>query len=342
MESIDYIKPLKLKKNQMRVKMNNFIRLNLVLVLVSLVSFISCNQNQNNEPEDTPTSGKINITVDETFKPVIDSEISVFQSIYKYASITVSYKPEEKAFEDLLNDSARIIIVTRELTPAEKKHFEDLKLFPRMTKIAYDAVTLLTNNKNPDSLFTDEQVKKIVTGEINKWNQLNPKSSNTPIQLVFDNKNSGTLRYLREYSGAKELSKNTFAVNSSSDVIEYVSKNKNAIGVIGVTWISDRSDTTLMTFTKKVRVAEVSPPDSSDGRGSYYKPYQAYIATHYYPLWRKVYIISREARTGLGTGFASFVAGDKGQKIVLSSGLVPASMPVRVVELKNQNFNITK
>jgi len=101
-----------------------------------------------------------------------------------------------------------------------------------MTKIAYDAVTLLTNKSNPDSLFTDDQVKKIVTGEISKWNQVNPKSANTPIQVVYDNKNSGTLRYLREYSGNRDLSKNTFAVESSNAVIDYVSNNKNAIGLL--------------------------------------------------------------------------------------------------------------
>ena len=322
--------------------MSKFIALNLFLSVFFIFSFVSCNQNQNGEPEDTPTSGKINITADETFKPIIDSEITVFESIYKYASIKVSYKPEEKAFEDLLNDSARIIIVTRELTSNEKKHFEDIKLFPRKTKIAYDAVTLLTNNANKDSQFTDEQVKKIISGEISNWNQVNPKSPNTPIQIVFDNKNSGTIRYLKEYAGIKNLPKNSFAEDSSNAVIDYVSKNKNALGVIGVTWVSDRSDTTMLSFIKKVHIDEISPPDSSEGRGEYYKPFQAYIATRYYPLWRTVYIISREARAGLGTGFASFVAADNGQKIIMRAGLVPASMPVRLVELRNQNFQITK
>jgi phosphate transport system substrate-binding protein len=322
--------------------MVKFILFALSIVITCLFTFTSCNQNQNGEPEDTPTSGEINISVDETFKPIVDSEISIFENTYKYAKIKVSYKPEEKAFEDLLNDSARIIIVTRELTSEENKHFEILKLFPHKTKIAYDAVALLTNRDNPDSLFSDEQVKKIITGEISTWKQLNPKSSNSPIQLVFDNKNSGTLRYLKEYAGNKNLAKNSSATDSSNAVIDYVSKNKNAIGVIGVTWVGDRSDTTMMSFNKKVRIAEISPPDSSEGRGEYYKPYQAYIATRYYPLWRTVYIISREARAGLGTGFASFVAGDLGQKIILRSGLVPASMPVRLVQLRNQNFNITK
>ena len=98
-----------------------------------------------------------------------------------------------------------LIIVTRELTQQEKKHFEDLKLFPRVTKIAYGAVAFITNNSNPDTQLTDDQVKKIVTGEIGTWKQLNPKSANTPIQIIFDNNNSGALRFLKEYAGNKNL-----------------------------------------------------------------------------------------------------------------------------------------
>jgi len=324
----------------MMMKKVNFI-LGFIFIIL-LFSVTSCNQNQNGEPDDTPTSGKINISVDETFKPIIDTEINTFQSIYKYAKINVSYKPEGNAFQDLVDDSARLIIVTREFTQQEKKHFEDNKLFPRITKIAYDAVAFVTNNSNPDTQFTDDQVKKIISGEIATWKQLNPKSGDASIQIIFDNNNSGTLRFLKEYSGDKNLSKNSSAASSSEAVIDYVSKNKNAIGVLGVTWVSDRRDSTLMSFVNKVRVVEISPPDSSEGRGEYYKPYQAYIATKYYPLWRTVYIISREARAGLGTGFASFIASDKGQRLILKSGLVPASQPVRLVELRNNNFKITK
>ena len=316
--------------------------INWFVFIFCLFSAISCNQNQNGETGDTPTSGTINVSVDETFKPIIDTEINTFQSIYRYAKINVSYKSEGNAFQDLVDDSSRMIIVTRDLTPIEKKHFEDIKLFPHVTKIAYDAVAFVTNNSNPDSQFTDDQVKKIVTGEISNWKQLNPKSGNAPIQIVFDNNNSGTLRFLKEYAGSRNLSKNSSASNSSEVVIDYVSKNRNALGVLGVSWVSDRRDSTLMSFVNKVRVVEISPPDSSEGRGEYYKPYQAYIATKYYPLWRTVYIISREARAGLGTGFASFIASDKGQRLILKSGLVPASQPVRLVELRNNNFKITK
>jgi phosphate transport system substrate-binding protein len=330
---------MKRKMMMMMMKVNS---IKWFIFIICVFTLIACNQNQNGEPDDTPTSGKINISVDETFKPIIDTEINTFQSIYQYSKINVSYKSEGNAFQDLLEDSARMIIVTRELSPLEKKHFEDIKLIPRVTKIAYDAVAFITNNSNPDTQFTNDQVKKIITGEFSTWKQLNPKSGNIPIQIIFDNNNSGTLRFLKEYAGNRNLSKNSSASNSSEAVIDYVSKNRNALGVLGVSWVSDRRDSTLMSFVNKVRVVEISPPDSSEGRGEYYKPYQAYIATKYYPLWRTVYIISREARAGLGTGFASFVASDKGQRIILKSGLVPASQPVRLVELRNNKINITK
>jgi phosphate transport system substrate-binding protein len=64
------------------------------------------------------------------------------------------------------------------------------------------------------------------------------------------------------------------------------------------------------------------------------KPYQGYIAERSYPFCRDVYMISRETFSGLGTGFVSFVAGDQGQRIILKSGLVPATMPVRLIEIR--------
>jgi phosphate transport system substrate-binding protein len=79
---------------------------------------------------------------------------------------------------------------------------------------------------------------------------------------------------------------------------------------------------------------EVSTNENSE----YFKPYQAYIAQKIYPLWREVYIISKEAYTGLGTGLTAFIASERGQRIVLKFGLVPATMPVRLVELINEEI----
>lgn len=93
--------------------------------------------------------------------------------------------------------------------------------------------------------------------------------------------------------------------------MEYVKNKPNAIGIIGVGWISDSNDTTAMSFLNDIRVMSVKNEESSEFT-DYYKPFQAYIALKQYPLTRDVFLINRESRNGLGTGFASFVAGDQG------------------------------
>ena len=142
---------------------------------------------------------------------------------------------------------------------------------------------------------------------------------------------------MKEKTGIVNLSSNCYALNSDSAVIQYISRGKNSIGVIGVNWISDLEDTTHLTFLKSFRVMEIEDTTSRE----YFKPYQAYIAQKFYPLWREVYIISKEAYTGLGTGLTAFIASERGQRIVLKFGLVPATMPIRLVELvKNEDLII--
>jgi phosphate transport system substrate-binding protein len=166
-------------------------------------------------------------------------------------------------------------------------------------------------------------------GKISRWNQISKSSPADQIDVVFDHPNSGILRYLRDtLTNITTVPPNFFAVNNNEAVIDYVSKKKNAIGLIGVAWVSDAEDSTANSFLKTVHVAAISR-DSA-----FYQPYQAYIAQKLYPLTRNVVIISREARSGLGSGFLTYVASDKGQRVVLKAGLVPATMPVRIVEIR--------
>jgi ABC-type phosphate transport system substrate-binding protein len=262
------------------------------------------------------------ITVDETFKPFIDSEINTFEKIYTYANVNVNYKPEGKAFNDLLNDTVKLIIVSRPLNKDEQKIFDQWEIVPKVTKIAYDGVALIGSKDLKDSTLTLKELKELLSGKIS--------SSLKNVRVIFDNNGSGTINFLMSKTGIKNLSQNCYAVSSNKAVIDYISRGKNSIGIIGVNWISDKDDSTNLSFLKSIKVFEIALSDTSE----YYKPYQAYIALKTYPLWREVYIISKEAYTGLGTGFTAFVASEKGQRIILKSGLVPATMPVRLVELK--------
>jgi len=56
----------------------------------------------------------------------------------------------------------------------------------------------------------------------------------------------------------------------------------------------------------------------------------------YYPLVRNIFIILNDPRSSLPSGFTNFLTGDKGQRIILKSGLVPATQPVRIVSIKEE------
>ena len=304
------------------IRMNNLL---VLVIFLLLVNFIGCN-NQDS-PDDTPTTGKLTLCADETYKPLIDSEIATFESIYKYSDISVKYKTETEAFNDLMNDSVRLIIVPRNLNKEELKEFEKWEIVPKITKVAYDAIALIGTKDIKDTVYTISKLNSLINYDVT-----DKKFKN--IKIVFDNNNSSTVRFLKEKTGVKKFSSNCYALSSNKAVLEYISKEKNSIGIIGANWISDHDDSTNISFLKSVIVLEVATDEKSEPL----KPYQAYIAQKTYPLYRETYIISKEAYTGLGTGFTAFVASERGQRVVLKFGLVPATMPVRLVEIINEDL----
>ena len=286
-----------------------------------------------NEPTDTPTSGEVNIVVDESFQQLFDTQIYTFESFYKNAKINARYLPESEAIQLLMTDSCKVAVMCRDLTINERKSFEQANIFPISTKIAKDAIAFVVNNENTDTTMSVEKIKSIMLGNDSLWNQVNAKSQLGKINIVFDNNGSANTTYIKDsILFGKSFSNNAFAVKSNPEVIDYVSKNKNAIGVLSVNWISDSDDTLTVSFLKKIKVIALAKDTGSKA----VKPYQAYIQTKEYPFTRDVYMINRQTRAGLGMGFVSFVAGEKGQIMILKAGLIPAISPIRLIEVNTQ------
>jgi phosphate transport system substrate-binding protein len=295
----------------------------------------SCAGGGNRLPQETPTSGNIRIFSDESFQPLIDAEIYTFVRLYNYADITPVYKPEVDIINDFMNDSVKVIVTSKKLTEDQIKWLRDTLIIARTTTFAHDALALVTNRENSDTLIKYETIRDIFTGNISNWKKINPKSKLDDISVIFDNTKSGNIRYFREKFEIKDkLPSNFFALNKNSEVIDFVSKNKNALGIISVNWISDKDDSLSRNFIKRVNVLAISQPYFIDE--SYYRPLQGSIYDKSYPFTREVYLISRETFKGLGSGFIQWSCAEKGQRIVLKSGLVPATMPIRLVQIKKQ------
>ena len=286
----------------------------------------------------TPTQGRQKILIDESYQQLFEAEVEAFEGLYKNSDIDAAYKPEGDIMSDFLKDTCRIIILGRNLHQKEKDFFASKKSFPTSTKIAVDALAFIAHKENPVENLTYNELKDIFTGKITSWKYLYSNLQHAGLQdstltIVFDNEKSCNVRMIKDrLLNGSDFPKNCFAVKTNPEVIDYVSKNKNAIGIIGVNWISDKDDTLTRSFLKKIKVLGVS---SEQNPGDFFQPYEAYIYSGEYPFCRDMYIINREGRTGLGTGFAAFVAGEKGQLIILKAGMVPATQPVRMVHITN-------
>jgi phosphate transport system substrate-binding protein len=233
-----------------------------------------------------------------------------------------------------MNDSVKVIVTSKKLSDSQIQYLRDTLIIARTSTFAYDALAIITNRSNKDTLIKYNAVKDIFLGKIKKWSDINEKSKLGDIKVIFDNNKSGNIRYFKELFDIKDsLGRNFYAVNNNAEVINFVSRNPNSLGIISVNWISDKNDSLTMSFINKVNVVAVSQQYVNDG--SYYRPQPGFIYDKEYPFVREIYLISRETFAGLGSGFINWACAEQGQKIVLKSGLVPATMPIRLVQIKH-------
>ena len=326
--------------------MNNcfqFLSMSAATLLVGVAAIVACNGPGSPGAQDTPTSGTVAVSVDETFAPILQAQVDTFAKLYPNAHVQMSFAPEEKVMVDLINDKVKLAVVSRELNKEEVADLAKQTIVPRTIRIGIDGLAIILNRANPDSLLTVAQLADIFTGKTNNWSQVSGKKTLAGINVVFDANRSSTARYVRDsVTHGAPLTTRVFAATSNPALLEYVSTHPSAIGIVGVNWISDRDDPAVLRFLNKVRVASITArpnPTPND----FIQPYQVYLAEktpeqlaeypelQNYPLRRNLYIIIREARAGLGTGFASFVAGKNGQLIFQKSGLLPAQMQARIV-----------
>ncbi|WP_202702548.1 PstS family phosphate ABC transporter substrate-binding protein [Flavobacterium sp. UGB4466] len=290
-------------------------------LVVFVFLFAMCNQKSKNDKE-TILKGAIDITVDETVKPIVDDQVAVFEGTYYDAKITVKPKSEAELINDLLNQKAAVVVTTRDLTKEELAKFEKSKIKPRVTPFATDAIAFISNKGNNDTLIALKTVIDFMQG----------KPDARIKGLVFDNPNSSTVRYMKELAKVNDVPvKGVFSFKTNDEVIKFVSENDGMIGVVGVNWLSQPSPK-MAEVLKRINVMSVKGLNSNQ----YYSPTQNDLAEVKYPLARDLFIINCQGYSGLGMGFASFIAGDIGQRIVLKSGLLPVRTPGRKLKIRNQ------
>ena len=289
------------------------------------VVIASCNNSNNKQAQsDTPSSGTIYISVDESFKPVIEQQIRIYKSSFPNTNIVASYKPEVDCFKDLQQDSTRMIIVARGLNKNEEAFFTNkLTYKPEDDVLAYDAVAVIVNTLSNDTIFTMQHVKDILSGKKNTTAIMDGKNATSTVRFLQDS----VLRGL-------PFGKNVMATSGSEAVIDAVSKTKDAIGFVGLSWVGNNNEPKQQEQLKKIKLALLECVKCQE-KEVYAKPSQSTITFSQYPLARPLYFILKENAVGLGTGFKNFMSLERGQLIFRRAFLAPAKF-----DFKKRNGNI--
>jgi len=304
--------------------------------IFSLVLFFflnGCNSNQSDNPnKETPTSGTIHISIDETFKPVMEEQIRIFELSNPSAHIIATYKSEADCFRDFFNDSAnRMVIVGRALTSKEEKSMiRKLGFNPGCNAIASDAVAVLVNANSKDTIFTLSDLKNALQGK--------KDTAHRTKTFVFDGLNAtSTVRFIRDSILKGEVYDTAVvkATKNSKDVITYVAQHSDAVGLVGFSWIGNPEDSAQVKLLQTVKIAYIQC-DICENK-PFVKPMQESMITKRYPLVRSMYYILKENFGGLGTGFVSFLKYERGQLIFKRAYLDPVmDFEVRNVKISGQ------
>jgi phosphate transport system substrate-binding protein len=291
-----------------------------------LILIPGCGQNAQQDKLDRFTANNAEFVVDESFKPIVDEELYIFKASYTGVQPKIAYAPENDLVNLLMNVSARVVILSRDLNKQEYSALlKSRNLRPVVERFAVDAITLIVNQASNDTTITVSEIKKMLNGD-----------TKTDKNIVFDNPNSSLVRYLKDFAGSKEFKqKNIYSLKSNKEVIKYVSEHPDAIGITGFSWLND-PDKDYADAVQKIKIVAVKDDTGKHPSQQYYTPSQNTLALKQYPLTRNLYILNCTGKYGLGAEFANFTKSDRGQRIILKSGLLPDEIPEREITVEQK------
>ena len=268
-----------------------------------------------------PTTGSVDIIADESIRYIIEQEENIFERNYKHANVNITYLPEQDMFDKFMNDSVRVIITTRPLSEDELAYFDKRQSHPIQTSFATSALAFILKKGSPDTSITYENLLGMF------------RDSTRGKIFVIEDAKSGITNEVLELTGTNELPSHFYALDSKQEIIDYVLSHDNAIGIIDWSDISDSDHPWSGEVLNSIALAGISRPLDSVQHG-FVKPFQYNLQDDVYPFTRDLYYITRTGKSDVSAGFASFIAGEIGQKIILKSGLLPRYQSERILEIK--------
>lgn len=313
-----------------------------------ILAIVACGGNGKSKPDNKYLhEDDVEFAADASFEPIMGELSELFAMRHPGAEMFPHFVNEDSAIKMIIRDSVRLAIITRKLTEDEKNNIRARGHNVKQQLFAFDAFALIVNKNNPDTLINLNEIRRIVSGEITDWSQLEVTHKSGELDLVFDHSGSSTVRFMKDsLNNGNPIKGNVFAQGSNQAVIDMVRKHDDVIGVISTDWLRhERGDTAIIEsfYDLDVKVMMVGRYGLKDELGidckDWQRPYQAYIATRQYPLFRGVYAVTTDSRPrSMLNNFYHFLIPPRGdgQRVICNSSQL---LPYSGVQIRNVIVN---
>lgn len=205
-----------------------------------------------------------------------------------------------------MNNTVDMGLVSRDVKDSEKAKLTNHKLYT----LGYDALTIAVNPQNPvlkvKPNITNDEIKKIFSGEIKTWNQLDTNLPNRPIVLAIRDLGGGASQVFDELiMKGTPIAKEAVQFPSMGALAGKVMDNADAIGYVSVGLVEQNKG--------KIGVLSVEGV----------MPTVENIAGGNYKIARPLIIIAKANPDDREQQFLNYLQSEKGVKTLSSMGFVP-------------------
>ncbi len=299
--------------------------------LACLVLLAGCTKERN----ETTTRGNLHVLVAESVLPPALDEVNAFLNLYSSdgARIGCEVASSERAIGRLGRDSIRFVLATRAMTASERQSLPQTIGFELSeVLIAYDAIAVVVNDKNPIAKMTTTELTKILSGEINRWEQLSKANAmKGRIELVLQDSSDVTSFIDGCLLQGQHLRTDIRFTSSSLGTLRSIAGQSLAVGLVGVTWVdSAHAATKVLDLAETRQTTDTTFRVPAGEFGKFHSPHPANIYRSYYPLKRAIYAYWYAPLGSLATGFGSYVSHADGQRLLLKRNIVPGTQLIKL------------
>jgi phosphate transport system substrate-binding protein len=277
--------------------------------------------------DDTPTSGHVRLIADEDLRSIVEAERVVFEALYKKAHLDITYLPERELLRSMGSDSIRCSITYALPGADQDTALARRRISARKVPFFIDGIAVVVHKDRAIHMVDVPALRQCLSGSATVWGVLEHSTSTDPVRALFAGSGSGVARSLIDSLQLTTL--NAQALGHVQEVMDRVANDPQALGFVPFNAIGDLDDPAVRAMRERVKLLAISDARNAVG----VLPSQSTLADGQYPLRRTAYLVLTEGKSGLGTGFVSFVANHKGQRIILKRGVAPIKVPGREVEI---------